>query len=150
MLKGQRKNPVPKGERETLECKDCKQHLKPICFVQTGKTSAGNIKYSVRCKKCNKEHKKHNHPSFRKQSVVIEFIQLQKIKCVVCSYDKLKAALEFHHIDPTQKEFGISAAWSKSNAIEIIKEEMKKCIIVCNRCHREIHAGLIPEYLIET
>ena len=51
-------------------------------------------------------------------------------------------ALEFHHLDPSQKDFGISSkgytrSWDK------VKEELDKCILVCSNCHREIHSGLI-------
>lgn len=30
-------------------------------------------------------------------------------KCSVCGYSKCKGALEFHHLDPKEKDFGISA-----------------------------------------
>lgn len=57
--------------------------------------------------------------------------------CQMCGYDKCIGALEFHHIDPTQKDFGISSyiylSWDK------IKIELDKCILVCANCHREIH-----------
>jgi hypothetical protein len=58
-------------------------------------------------------------------------------KCVRCQYDKCNRALEFHHLDSTQKDFGISnytiLSWDK------IKIELDKCILVCANCHREIH-----------
>jgi DNA-binding CsgD family transcriptional regulator len=59
-----------------------------------------------------------------------------------CGYNKCVDALEFHHLDPTQKDFGIASkgitrSWDK------VKEELDKCIMVCSNCHREIHAGLI-------
>lgn len=62
-------------------------------------------------------------------------------KCQVCGYDKCVGALEFHHIDPTQKDFGISAkgytrSWDKN------RQELDKCILVCANCHREIHNGI--------
>ena len=62
-------------------------------------------------------------------------------KCSICGYDKCIDALEFHHKDPSQKEFGIARnghirAWSKT------KQELKKCILVCANCHREIHSGV--------
>ena len=28
-------------------------------------------------------------------------------KCCICGYDKCKDALDFHHLDPTKKDFGI-------------------------------------------
>lgn len=59
-----------------------------------------------------------------------------------CGYNKCNAALEFHHLDPNEKDFSLSykghcTAWEK------VKEELDKCILVCANCHREIHAGLI-------
>jgi len=60
-------------------------------------------------------------------------------KCERCGYDKCIQALEFHHIDPSQKEFTISNDHFK--LIEAV-EESKKCIIICSNCHKEFHAGL--------
>lgn len=63
-------------------------------------------------------------------------------KCNICGYSKCISALEFHHIDPEEKDFGIghkgyTRSWEK------VKEELDKCIMVCANCHREIHSGLI-------
>lgn len=60
-------------------------------------------------------------------------------KCVRCGYDKCISALEFHHTDPTKKEFTISNDHFKLR--EVI-EEIKKCILICSNCHKEYHAGL--------
>lgn len=62
-------------------------------------------------------------------------------KCSKCGYDTCTAALEFHHIDPKNKEFSISAkgytrSWDK------VKEELDKCELVCANCHRELHANI--------
>lgn len=58
-------------------------------------------------------------------------------KCQLCGYNRCRSALELHHVNPTEKEFHISRntnlAWSK------MKEEIKKCVLVCANCHREIH-----------
>lgn len=62
-------------------------------------------------------------------------------KCLICGYNKCMSALDFHHLDPLTKDFNISnkSGWS----IERVKIELDKCILVCNRCHQEIHSGLI-------
>jgi hypothetical protein len=49
--------------------------------------------------------------------------------------------LVFHHIDPDQKSFGLSASTSK--ALATLREEMAKCMLVCANCHGEIEAGVI-------
>lgn len=61
-------------------------------------------------------------------------------KCCICGYDKCNEALDFHHLNPENKDFSIS---STHKNIDILKKEVDKCILVCCRCHREIHAGLI-------
>jgi hypothetical protein len=64
--------------------------------------------------------------------------------CCICGYDKCDKALSFHHLDPSEKEFGISARIKKW---EVLVKEAKKCIMVCQNCHSEIHAGFteVPE-----
>ncbi|QEG09033.1 HNH endonuclease [Aeromonas phage 4_4572] len=59
-------------------------------------------------------------------------------KCEKCGYDKFIGALEFHHLNPEQKDFslgdkGYTRSWDK------IKDELDKCIMVCSNCHKEIH-----------
>ena len=63
-------------------------------------------------------------------------------KCYICGYDKCPEALDFHHIDESQKSFSLSDHGIKLDW-PLIKEELDKCIVVCANCHREIHAGYI-------
>lgn len=63
-------------------------------------------------------------------------------KCKICGYNKCVAALEFHHLDPTKKDFGIATSGT-TKSWERIKKELDKCICVCANCHREIHNGVI-------
>ena len=61
--------------------------------------------------------------------------------CVGCALPEPVDALEFHHLDPSTKEFGISTegiprSWEK------IEAELKKCVLLCANCHREVHAGV--------
>lgn len=49
--------------------------------------------------------------------------------------------LDFHHIDPNEKDFTISKHRGKSK--ENLLKEIKKCVCVCANCHRKIHAGII-------
>ena len=61
-------------------------------------------------------------------------------KCQLCGYDKSNSALEFHHIDDTQKLYSI-AANGTCHDLEKDLKEIQKCILVCANCHREIHDG---------
>lgn len=63
-------------------------------------------------------------------------------RCQCCNYDRCLSALEFHHTDPNEKDFGISAK-GYTRSWETVKKELDKCVLVCSNCHREIHEGLI-------
>ena len=62
--------------------------------------------------------------------------------CVVCKYNKCMRALEFHHLDPSKKDFGFSENGTQKSW-ETQKKELDKCVLLCNRCHSEVHDGLI-------
>src|SRR3989338_2849077 len=62
-------------------------------------------------------------------------------KCNLCGYDRCLEALEFHHLDPSQKDFAISQR-GHSRSWERVRKELDKCVMLCANCHREIHAGL--------
>lgn len=62
-------------------------------------------------------------------------------KCVVCGYSRCHAALDFHHLDPSKKEFGIGGKRCKT--FLHIKEELDKCVLLCANCHREVENGFI-------
>ena len=62
-------------------------------------------------------------------------------RCQCCGYNKCQSALEFHHINPEEKDFTLAANANKGWSL--IVPELKKCVLVCANCHREIEAGLI-------
>jgi len=83
----------------------------------------------------------------RRKKIKNMSIEYKGGKCHICGYDKCVSALEFHHLDPSEKDFGIghkgyTRSWEK------VREELDKCIMVCANCHREIHDGLIDEYIL--
>ena len=61
--------------------------------------------------------------------------------CVVCGYDRHPRALEFHHLDPGEKRFGLGSgnSWSLATA----RAEAAKCVLLCGNCHAEVEAGAL-------
>ena len=49
-------------------------------------------------------------------------------------------ALEFHHLDSSQKDFSISEKGYTRSWLKV-REELDKCALVCANCHRELHAS---------
>ncbi len=62
-------------------------------------------------------------------------------KCEICDYNRCLEALDFHHRDPNEKEFGLSAKGLTRSWVKI-KNEIDKCALICANCHRELHAGI--------
>ena len=61
-------------------------------------------------------------------------------KCSICGYNKCNNALEFHH-QGGDKEGHVSRMIKNLSRHKVLKE-IKKCILVCANCHREIHGGV--------
>ena len=62
-------------------------------------------------------------------------------KCLVCGYNNCLEALDLHHVNEDDKKFTFDRSWGLS--WEDIEKEIKKCVLLCCRCHRELHAGQI-------
>ena len=76
-----------------------------------------------------------------RQNRKIKLVKLKGGRCELCGYDRCVAALEFHHLDPSTKEFeiahkGITRSWKK------MSDEAAKCALLCANCHREVEAGI--------
>lgn len=96
-------------------------------------------------KKCARQkYDNGDHPVVNyRRALKLKAIEYKGGLCVCCGYNRTPSAMVFHHLDPDAKEFGIGG---KSISWDRLKVELDKTILVCNRCHTEIHEGLIPEY----
>lgn len=103
--------------------------------------------YRTICKKCECERIK------QKILITVVYVQTLKTKCAKCGYDKDKSALDFHHVDESDKSFSIggfacSRIWSKKTK-QLIDAEVNKCICLCANCHREEHSKQISDDIIQ-
>jgi transposase len=62
--------------------------------------------------------------------------------CQICGYDRYIGALQFHHLDPNNKVFSLSDQ-GISRSLAKAREEARKCIVLCSRCHAEVEAGMV-------
>jgi len=91
-----------------------------------------------RCKRCRSER-----VSNRRRKVKAILVAEAGGRCRLCGYDRYLGALEFHHVDPNQKRLGLSYGGS-ALGITTLREEAKKCVLLCANCHAEVEAGLRP------
>jgi len=61
--------------------------------------------------------------------------------CLLCGYDRCTAALEFHHRRRDDKRFGLGER-GLTRSLEALREEARKCVLLCSNCHSEVEAGL--------
>jgi hypothetical protein len=59
------------------------------------------------------------------------------LKCTKCGFSHT-AALDFHHINPEEKENAVNRLISNKSFVKAY-EEIKKCIVLCANCHRIHH-----------
>lgn len=78
----------------------------------------------------------------RRKKVKLLAIEYMGGSCLHCGYDKCVDALEFHHTNPEEKDFGISSK-GYTRSFEKVKKELDKCVMLCANCHREEHARLM-------
>ena len=60
--------------------------------------------------------------------------------CRICGYDRFPAALQFHHLDPTEKAFSLSRR-GVTIALDAARAEASKCALLCANCHAEVEGG---------
>lgn len=120
---------------ETFVCPHCKEDLPRSSYYRRG----GNRKEgrSGYCKKCVLII-----TTLKQHIFKLKCLEYKGNKCQVCGYCKYSGALEFHHRNPKEKEFGFSKFRSQTFGKRAISE-LDKCDLLCSNCHREVHASLI-------
>jgi hypothetical protein len=121
------------------KCKFC-ENTKPISEFytqpQTGKNGAKWECYDSYCKPCRLKY-----AAMRRRNIKIQLVEYMGGKCADCERQDIPDIYDFHHIDPSKKDFSIS---DKPNlSFEKLKSEIKKCVLLCAICHRKRHAGAL-------
>lgn len=59
--------------------------------------------------------------------------------CNIVAEKKFLKEFDFHHVDPSTKEFVVSDMVCKGYCIASILREIKKCVFLCSECHAGRH-----------
>lgn len=83
-----------------------------------------------RCGSCNTKIRR-----FRAKAAAIKYMGG---KCAKCGWQGDQAVFQFHHVRSNKKDFAIGNVANKS--WDIIKKELKKCVLLCANCHAVEHS----------
>jgi len=90
----------------------------------------------LRCVKCRAEA-----VARRRRKVKEILVEEAGGRCLLCGYDRHAAALQFHHIDPASKSFGLGVR-GITRSLEKLRAEARKCVLLCANCHAEVEVGV--------
>ncbi len=129
------------NRRYCLKCSPWKEHNTKKLHKTETKTSICSLckrKYEyIRNKGHTKKVCNSCNQSLRRKRIKKILVDELGGKCSVCGYDKHIEVLQFHHKDPSMKKFGLGSSWNQS--LKTLREESKKCIVLCANCHIEEH-----------
>jgi transposase len=98
-----------------------------------------------RCKRCRSAA-----VARRRRKVKMTLVAEAGGACCICGYARNMRALHFHHVEPSRKRHEINAK-GVAIAIEKLRAEAQKCVLLCSNCHAEVEDGMasIPADALE-
>lgn len=132
---------------KTRKCKSCGID-KDINDFQLVNKSQGTRRMT--CRDCRSKSRKSDksYANIKKRAAMdtnkkrVFLRRLRVFKgCIICGM-KVAECLDFHHLDPNTKENHV-CKMTQNFGIKRIKDEVRKCVVICSNHHRMVHAGLI-------
>ena len=132
----------------TKKCGICEEELPATSEFFASRTLKTKIILQGNCRKCQKEYRKKHYENNKDK-----YIQKARVynKKVSDWFDEYKSnltcsncpesrwwVLDFHHLDPSEKEYSLGHLKSQGSKPKLLKE-MAKCIVLCSNCHRDLH-----------
>lgn len=119
----------------------CRKHgKKDLVYLKNGR---------VKCRICQREYQREHYKKKSKyyqkraairQKYLYDFVnRIKKLKrCENCGEDRWWV-LDFHHRKGYDKINSIGQMCSDGGSLHKIKEEIRKCEVLCANCHRDLH-----------
>lgn len=116
---------------ETKICSKCGKEL-PLDQFNWRDKSKGTRRAD--CKTCHTNFMKQK---YQEKKNLIKDLK-SELKCAKCG-DNRGYVLDFHHINPEEKETTIARMTSNNYNLNTVYKEIDKCVCLCANCHREFH-----------
>lgn len=110
---------ISTGQHST-ECKDCHKKVRDLYYLNNKDVEQKRVKDRVKALRVQIRDLKHT------------------LSCEICKEDHY-ACLQFHHINPKEKEMAISLTANLGWSFKRIEKEMAKCRVLCANCHFKLH-----------
>ena len=133
----------------TKICGICKvPHPTTSEYFASRKLKSGKTILQGNCRCCQKDYRKKHYEKnlvkYKNKAVIYrnktvkDFEDFKsKLSCEKCG-EKRHWVLDFHHMDSSIKEENLSRL-IRSGSKKRVEEELKKCIVLCANCHRDLH-----------
>ena len=127
------------------KCPKCDVNRKIEDFAKNKNNSDGLQRICKICvatqskKSYDKDSSKYKERVKQQVDKCISFIEDYKSthSCLICG-EKRKWVLDFHHLDPKEKEHNLGNL-KHTGSFNKIKNEISKCILLCKNCHYDFH-----------
>lgn len=100
-----------------------------LCKCGQGVANSETGISSIYCRKCIDNVKRY--------MIKRDAVEYKGGKCEDCGYSDSLFALQFHHLDPSKKDFEIGRR--RYSSVSKIIEELDKCVLLCDICHKRRH-----------
>lgn len=125
---------VEKYELEKINSKHCE-----VCQIPLVGNQAKFCSVKCKQKTINFKHQNYTAQQARGLERKKQLIEIAGGECCDCGYKRNISALEFHHLNPDEKSFGIDLRKCSCAKWDRLVEEVRKCVLICANCHRERH-----------
>ncbi len=116
----------------------------PFGAHNTRRLTVGKQEHQQRREESNRaKYRKYQRKMRRHRKGLL--IQMLGGNCQICGYSRrCNPAYDFHHRDPAKKSFEITTGLMRQ--WEEVVAEARKCVVLCKRCHAEVHDGLHKDW----
>lgn len=123
------------------KCEYCGQKaLKMLSNVKLGRGQYCSLSCSAKAHHKERDQSGENNPRYRGKQDYVDQIKKEG-ECKLCGEERVQA-LCFHHKNAENKVESVSRMAQRGKySLEQVKEEVKKCNLICFNCHQIYHSN---------